>query len=66
MGQVVLYGEQIDRIPASRLSVQASTMERFLAALHERHGGAKDWALAAGVATTSLDRMTALLLGPTE
>ena len=61
-----LYGEQIDRIPASRLSVQASTMEQFLAALHERHGGAREWARAAGVATTTLDRMPDLLLGPPE
>jgi protein-tyrosine phosphatase len=57
-----VWGERIDQIPASRLSVQEGTMDQFLAALHERHGGAKGWALAAGVAPASLDRMSALLL----
>jgi protein-tyrosine phosphatase len=59
-----VYGDQIDKIPASRLSVQASTMERFLAGLHARHGGARAWALAAGVAEASLDRMSVFLLEP--
>jgi protein tyrosine/serine phosphatase len=59
-----VYGDQIDQIPASRLSVQATTMECFLSELHARHGGARDWALAAGVAEASLDRMSAFLLEP--
>ena len=37
-------------------------MDRFLATLHDQHGGAREWALAAGVAPDSLDRMAALLL----
>jgi protein tyrosine/serine phosphatase len=57
-----VYGERIDQIPASRLSVQEGTMDRFLATLHDQHGGAREWALAAGVAPDSLDRMAALLL----
>ena len=61
-----LYGEQIDQLPAARLLMQASAMEYFLTELHERHGGAMQWALAAGVTPRSLERMSTLLLADPE
>ena len=50
------YQEQIDQMPAARLLMQASAMEHFLTQVHRRYGGAKAWALAAGVAPQSLER----------
>jgi protein-tyrosine phosphatase len=58
------FGQRLDQVPASRLSVQEETIEGFLAGLDQRHGGAKQWALAAGVSKPSLDRLPALLLEP--
>ena len=40
-------------IPASALTVEAATMEGFLDGVDERYGGARQWALAAGVPTTA-------------
>ena len=41
-------------------------MERFLTGLDDRYGGARAWALGAGVAEGSLDALTETLLdGPT-
>ncbi len=54
------WGDRIDQVPASRLSVQEETMKRFLAGLDQRHGGARQWALAAGVSKPSLDRLPTL------
>ena len=39
-------------------------MERFLEGLHDRFGGARAWAVAAGVAPESVDRLQDLLLEP--
>lgn len=52
----------LDPTPPSRLTVHGSTMELFLRLLEERHGGARTWALAAGVDTGALDRLAGLLL----
>jgi hypothetical protein len=41
-------------------------MEYFLTELHERHGGAMQWALAAGITPQSLERMSTLLLADPE
>lgn len=49
-------------VPAYRFSVEADTMQRFLAGLHERYGGARGWAEAAGVEPAALDGMADLLL----
>jgi protein tyrosine/serine phosphatase len=57
-----IYREQIDKISASRPSIEAATMEGFLAGLDERHGGARQWALSAGVPAEGLDAMSAILL----
>lgn len=54
--------ERMARVPPSRFSVEAPTMERFLAELDDRFGGARAWALRAGVAAGALDRLGELLL----
>ncbi|MGH9081659.1 MAG: tyrosine-protein phosphatase [Acidimicrobiales bacterium] len=54
----------MDKVPAYRFGVEADTMERFLAALYERFGGARAWAASSGVGTDALDRMADLLLEP--
>jgi protein-tyrosine phosphatase len=56
----------IEDLPASDLAVEAHTMEKFLNGLDEQHGGAREWALSAGVPSESLDAMSELLLGPTN
>lgn len=56
--------ERMARVPASRFGVESSTMERFLEGLEERHGGARAWALGAGVPAPALEAMAAQLLEP--
>jgi protein-tyrosine phosphatase len=56
----------IDELPAKALTLEAATMEGFLEGLDERHGGARQWALSAGVPVESLDAMPALLLGSAD
>jgi protein-tyrosine phosphatase len=51
-------------LPASLYGVQAPTMERFLAELQARFGGARAWALASGLSPEDLVRMEGLLLEP--
>jgi protein-tyrosine phosphatase len=57
-------GRSINDLPAKARTVEATTMENFLKGLDERHGGARQWALDAGVAPGSLDSMSDLLLLP--
>ena len=56
--------ERMARVPPSRLTVEARTMEGFLDGLDAVHGGARAWALGAGVPAGTLGRMTELLLEP--
>jgi hypothetical protein len=56
--------ERMAKVPASRFSVEAATMEGFLAQLQTRYGGARSWALEAGVPSQAIDRMAELLLEP--
>jgi len=58
------FAERMAKVPATRFSVEASTMEGFLAQLQARYGGAREWALDAGVPADVLDRMVDLLLEP--
>lgn len=58
------FAERMARIPASRFSVEASTMEGFLEGLEVRHGGARAWAQTAGVPADLLDRIVDLVLEP--
>jgi len=57
-----MFAERMASVPTSRFSVEASTMEGFLDGLSEYHGGARAWAVGAGVPEKSLDRMVDLLL----
>ncbi len=56
------FAERLARAPASRFSVEGATMEGFLDGVGDRFGGARSWAVGAGVPEGALDRMTALLL----
>jgi protein-tyrosine phosphatase len=58
------FAERMAKVPASRYSVEASTMVGFLEQLQVRYGGARAWALEAGVPAEALDRMADLLLVP--
>ena len=58
------FESRMASVPPSRFGVQASTMERFLAVLHRRYGGAEAWALGAGVSPASVERLRETLLGP--
>lgn len=61
-----VYGQQVDQLPAARLLMHGSAMEYFLTELHGKYGGARQWALGAGVTPDSLDRMSTLLLTSPE
>jgi hypothetical protein len=52
-------------IPAGALTVEAATMEGFLDGVDQCYGGARQWALAAGVPYYSLEAMSTLLV-PTD
>jgi protein tyrosine/serine phosphatase len=56
------YGRTMDDDPPEVYQAVGATMERFLEALDERHGGARAWAEAAGVPATALDRLSAALV----
>jgi hypothetical protein len=58
------FAERMAKVPASRFSVEAPTMEGFLDGLAGRHGGARSWALEAGVPPEVLDRLVAQVLEP--
>ena len=58
------FADRMARTPPSRFSVEAATMEGFLDGLAERHGGARAWALGAGVPAEALDRLVDLVLEP--
>jgi hypothetical protein len=58
------FAERLARTPASRFAVVADTMERFLDGLDLRFGGARGWALHAGVPAATLDRLAGLLVDP--
>jgi hypothetical protein len=58
------FAERMATVPPSRFGVEASTMEGFLDALSSRYGGARAWAVDAGVPAEALDRMIDLVLEP--
>jgi protein-tyrosine phosphatase len=58
------FAERMARVPPSRFGVEADTMEGFLDGLAARHGGARSWALGAGVPADALDRLVDLVLEP--
>ena len=58
------YSAGMSKVPASRFTVEAGTMERFLDELQATFGGARSWAISAGVSADDLDRMRSDLLVP--
>jgi hypothetical protein len=50
------------QIPASAQTVEAATMEGFLDGLDQRYGGARQWALAAGVPYETVNAISTLLV----
>ena len=55
-------GRRRDDLPESALTVEAATMEGFLDRLDERWGGARQWALAAGVPFDSLNSLSVAMI----
>ncbi len=53
---------RVEELPAAALAVEAATMEGFLSGLEQRYGGARQWALAAGVSAECLAAMAAALV----
>jgi hypothetical protein len=60
------FAERMAKVPPSRFSVEAPTMEGFLDGVASRYGGARAWAIGAGVPEATLDGMAELLLGPPD
>ncbi len=61
-----VWGESVAEIPPGRVLAEGTTMARFLDLLRARHGGARAWALAAGVPLASLNEMKTQLVAPGE
>jgi protein-tyrosine phosphatase len=58
------YAERLDELPSSALDAEPETMREFLYLLEERYGGARGWALSAGVSEATLCRLEATLVEP--
>jgi protein-tyrosine phosphatase len=56
------FADRMDELPASVFAVEASTMERFLDGLEEQFGGARAWALGAGISESQVDVLAHLLI----
>jgi protein-tyrosine phosphatase len=54
--------ERMAEIPQFRLRAEVETMAKFLGLLHERFGGARAWALDAGIAPERLNTLAQLLV----
>jgi len=57
-----VYDETLDRTPAWRLAAPSNTMATFLTRLDEDYGGARSWALRAGLTSTQLENLRTALL----
>lgn len=58
------YVERLDQLPPTALDSEPGTMREFLGLLNESYGGARSWALTAGVSETTLRRLESTLLEP--
>ena len=58
------YVERLDQLPPSALDSEPRIMREFLDLLDQRYGGARAWALAAGVGEATLCRLEETLLEP--
>ena len=56
------YAERLNELPSSALDSEPRTMREFLHLLEERYGGARSWALSAGVGETTLRRLETTLV----
>ncbi|HYA69370.1 MAG TPA: tyrosine-protein phosphatase [Acidimicrobiales bacterium] len=56
------FADRIEELPRSVFTVEAATMERFLDGLDDRYGGARPWALQAGLVTADLDALIDILV----
>jgi protein tyrosine/serine phosphatase len=59
-----VFAERLATVPPSRFGVEADTMVRFLAGLHDRFGGAGPWAVASGLDPEGPSRLVELLVEP--
>jgi protein tyrosine/serine phosphatase len=57
-----VYRDTIERTHSNVLSATTATMTRFLVEVDDRFGGARGWALSAGVSQRQLDQISQLLL----
>jgi hypothetical protein len=55
-------GSRIDEVPPHMFEVQSRAMEGFLDLLYREYGGAREWALQAGVSHAALASMVELLV----
>lgn len=58
------YLERLEQLRPSALDSDPSTMRQFLGLLNEGYGGARNWALSAGVSETVLHRLESSLPEP--
>jgi len=58
------FAERMAKVPPARFGVEAATMEGFLDQVRVRYGGARNWAVEAGVPPDALDRIVDALLEP--
>ena len=58
------YGERLDAMPAEARITEAATMERFLAAVDQEHGGVREYLLTHGVSEDTLTRLRDQLTEP--
>lgn len=59
-----VHGPSISDTPPGRFQAQASSMRAFIERLEALHGGARNWALKAGVRPDTFEHLEALLLEP--
>jgi protein tyrosine/serine phosphatase len=64
LGRRPSYGERLDRLSPRALDSDPSTMRQFLRLLNDSYGGARNWAVVAGVSETTLGQLEATLLEP--
>jgi protein tyrosine/serine phosphatase len=57
-----VYGQNMPAAPTAPITVDGSTIERFLDGVDIRYGGATEWARAAGVSSDTLDALRRCLL----
>ena len=62
LGRRPSYAERLKELPPSALDCEPETMRQFLDLIDDRYGGARAWALRAGVGEATLHRLEETLL----